>query len=102
MFNNKIFLKKDKPYIDELRIIQLIKVDFNAAMKIFLSRRLMRHADTLGTNSTQIYAGRQGRSTYVAMNITQLSTDITRLNLNSLLIMFNDADGCYNRMRPEL
>ena len=39
---------------------------------------------------------------YDAMVISQLSTDITRLNKSNLLVMFNDADGCYDRMRPEL
>ena len=74
-----MLLKKDKPYLTQLRIIQLIEADFNGALKILLSRRLMRHADTHGINSTQTHGGRQGRSTYDAMIISQLSTDITRL-----------------------
>ena len=97
-----MLLKKDKPYIDKLRIIQLIGADFNAALKILLSRRLMRHADGMGINSTQTHGGRQGRSTYDAMLISQLSNDITRLNHSTLITMFNDADGCYDQMRPEL
>ena len=97
-----MLLKKELPYIDKLRIIQLIEADFNAAMKILLSRRLMRHADHAGVNSNQTHGGRQGRSTYDAMIISQLSTDITRLNRSNLLVKFNDADGCYDRMRPEL
>ena len=97
-----MLLKKDRPYINKLRIIQQIEADFNASMKILLSRRLMRHADTAGANSTQTHGGRQGRSTYDAMIISQLTTDITRLNRSNLLLMFNDADGCYDRMRPEL
>ena len=97
-----MLLKKELPYIDKLRIIQLIEADFNAAMKILLSRRLMRHADHAGANSNQTHGGRQGRSTYDAMIISQLSTDITRLNRSNLLVKFNDADGCYDRMRPEL
>ena len=97
-----MFLKKDKPYIDKLRIIQLIEADFNAALKILLSRRLMRHADGMVINSTQTHGGRQGRSTYDAMLISQLSNDITRLNHSTLITMFNDADGYYDQMRPEL
>ena len=97
-----MLLKKDKPYLTQLRIIQLIEADFNGALKILLSRRLMRHADTNGINSRQTHGGHQGRSTYDAMVISQLSTDITRLNNSNLLVMFNDADGCYDRMRPEL
>ena len=97
-----MLLKKDRPYINKLRIIQLIEADFNASMKILLSRRLMRHADNAGVNSTQTHGGRQGRSTYDAMIISQLTTDIRRLNKSNLLVTFNDADGCYNRVRPEL
>ena len=96
-----MLLKKDKPYLTQLRIIQLIEADFNGALKILLSCRLMRHADTNGINSRQTHGGRQGHSTYDAMVISQLSTDITRLNKSNLLVMFNDADGCYDRIRPE-
>ena len=97
-----MLLKRDKPYLTQLRIIQLIEADFNGSLKILLSRRLMRHADSHGINSTQTHGGRQGRSTYDAMIIGQVSTDITRLNKSNLLVLFNDADGCYDRMRPEL
>ena len=54
-----MLLKKELPYIDKLRIIQLIEADFNAAMKILLSRRLMRHADHAGANSNHTYGGAQ-------------------------------------------
>ena len=65
-----MLLKKDLPYIDKLRIIQLIEADFNAAMKILLRKRLMRHADNAGANSNQTHGGRQGRSIYDAMIIS--------------------------------
>ena len=97
-----MLLKQDKPYLAKLRIIQLIEADFNGALKILLSRRLIRHDDTYGTNSHQTHGGRQCRSTYDVMIINQLSTDITRLNKSNILVMFNDTDGCYDRMRPEL
>ena len=97
-----MLLKKNRPYITHLRIIQLIEADFNGSLKILLSRRLMRHADKFGVNSDQTHGGRQGRSTYDAMIISQLTNDITRLNKSNLLALFNDADGCYDRMRPEL
>ena len=57
----------------------------------------MRHVDNAGVNSVQTHGGRQGRSTYDAMIISQLSTDVTRLNKSNLLVTFNDADGCYDR-----
>lgn len=96
-----MFLKKDKHYIDKLRIIQLIEADFNAILKILLIHRLMRYADTIWVNSTQIHGERQCRSTYDDMIISQPSNDITRLNHSNLLITSNDADGCYqDRRRP--
>ena len=53
-----MLLKKDRPYITKLRIIQLIEADVNASMKILLSRRLMRHAEHAGVNIAQTYGGR--------------------------------------------
>ena len=91
-----MLLKKDRPYITKMRIIELIEADFNASMKILLSRRLMRHADKSGVNNAQTHGGRQGRSTYDAMIISQLTTDITRLNKSNLLVIFNDAGDCYD------
>ena len=72
--------KKYLPYIDNFCIIQLIEADFNANMKILLSRQLMQHDDNTGADINQIHSGQQGRSTYDAMIISQLSTDITSLN----------------------
>lgn len=42
-----MFLKKDKPYIDKLRIIQMIEADSNAALKTLLSHRLTKHTDAM-------------------------------------------------------
>lgn len=91
-----------KPYIDKLRIIQLIEAAFNTALEILSSRRLMRYVGTMEVNSTQTYGRIQCCSTYDAMIISQISNDITRLNNINVLIPFNDDDGCYGRMRPEL
>ena len=52
-----MLLKKDKPYLDKLQIIKLIETYFNGALKILLSHRLMRHADTLDANITQTHGG---------------------------------------------
>ena len=40
-------IKKERPYIDKLRIIQFIEFDFNVTMKMILGRPLMRHAKKL-------------------------------------------------------
>ena len=73
-------IKKERYYIDKLRIMQLIEADFDTVMKIIFSRSLMQHADKSGVNNTQIHGGRQCRSIYDDVIISQLSTDITRLN----------------------
>jgi len=97
-----MLLKNNNPYLDKLRIIQLIETDFNGIIKILINRRLMRHTDSQRTNSNQTYGGRQGHITYDDMIISQLSTDITCLNRSNLLIIFNNADECYDRMCPQL
>ena len=53
-----MILQKERHYIDKLRIIQLIESDFNTAMKILLSRRIMQYAGKSGINSTQKHGGR--------------------------------------------
>lgn len=52
-----MLLKEDIPYINKLRIIQLIEADFNGATKTMLSRQLMQHADNAGINSTHTHSG---------------------------------------------
>ena len=94
--------KKNKPYIIKLRIIELFEADFNSGLKYILGRQLLYHSETHGINSNQTHGSRPGRSTHDALTITKLTYDIARLDKVNIVSIFNDAAGCYDRMRHNL
>ena len=90
--------KKRARYIDKLRIIQLFEADFNSALKYILGRKLLYHGEDQCINSNQTHGSRPGRSTHDALTITTLSADLARLERLTMIIIFNDTAGCYDRM----
>ena len=57
--------KEDRPYIHRLRIVQLFEADFNVALKIYYSRRMMQNSEKYGLNPDQVYASRKGNTVHV-------------------------------------
>ena len=94
--------KKKQPFINKLRIIQLFEADFNSALKYVLGRKLLYYSEEQSLNSTQTHGSRPGRSTHDALKINTLSYDIARLERIKMITLFNDATGCYDRMRHNL
>ena len=94
--------KKDKPFITKLRIIELFETDFNSGLKFILGRKLLYHGEDHGINSSQTHGSRPGRAAHDALNITKLTYDIARLDRITMVSIFNDAEGCYDRMRHNL
>ena len=94
--------KKKVAFIDKLRIIQLFEADFNSALKYVLGRRLLYYSEEQGLNSNQTHGSRPGRSTHDALKINTLTYDIARLDRTTMITLFNDAAGCYDRMRHNL
>ena len=94
--------KKQHPYINKLRIIQLFEADFNSALKYVLERRLLYHSEAQCINSTQTHGSRPGRSTHDALNINKLMYAIGHLDIVAMVTLFNDTAGCYTRMMHNL
>ena len=94
--------KKKIPYIDKLRIIQLFEADFNSCLKYILGRKLLYHGEDQCINSNQTHGSRPGRSTHDALTVTALSYDLARLERLTMVSIFNDAAGCYDRMLHNL
>ena len=46
--------KKPKPYLNKLRIIQLVESDFNSALTYILSHRLLHHSEYQAINTLNI------------------------------------------------
>jgi hypothetical protein len=94
--------KKDKPYIHRLRIIQLFEGDFNGALKYLLGRLLMYHVVETKECDRQAFGSIPGRTAHDALITLQLIYDNARVNKSVMASMFNDAAGCYDRIRPLL
>ena len=78
-FNLLHDLKKQKPYITKLRIVQLFEADFNSAPKYILGHRLLYHGEHQGINSKLTHWSRLGRSAHGELRITKLSHNIARM-----------------------
>jgi hypothetical protein len=94
--------KRNKPYIHRLRIIQLFEGDFNGGLKYLLGRKLMQHMVKHNLIPPETYGSIPGRNATEAMKLLQLFYENHRLLKRDMAIVFNDADGCYDRIRPNM
>ena len=94
--------KKKFPFTQKLRIIQLFEGDFNGGLKFLLGRRLMQHATKEGVLDEDTYGSRKGRNATEALVNLQMIFDDSRLWKKNFAMLFNDADGCYDRIAPVL
>ena len=94
--------KRNKPYIHRLRIIQLFEGDFNGGLKYLLGRKLMQHMVNHKLIPPETYGSIPGRNAIEAMKLLQLFYENHRLLKRDMAIVFNDADGCYDRIRPNM
>ena len=98
-----VVLKKKKfPFSQKLRIIQLFKADFNGGLKYLMGRKLMWHATTEGILDSDTYGSRIGKTAPEAVLNLQMIFDDSRLWKKTKAMLFNDADGCYDRIAPVL
>lgn len=94
--------KKKHPYSQKLRIIQLFEGDFNGALKYLLGRKLMRYITSLGIIDNGTYGSRLGKTANEAILTLQVVQDNHRIWKRNMALLFNDADGCYDRIPPNL
>ena len=94
--------KKDLPYVNKLRIIQLFEADFNVTLKLLFSRELMQHGDKLHLHSDESFGARKGRNTHGALMIYQSTFGLAHLNKRNIAILDSDATGCYDRIPHNL
>jgi hypothetical protein len=96
-------LKKDKkPYLHRLQIIQLFEGDFNGALKYILGRLLMYHVVKTDQCNKQAFGSIPGRTVHDALITLQLTYDYARVQKHTIASLFNDAAGCYDRIRSLL
>ncbi len=86
----------------KLRIIQLFEGDFNAALKYLLGRVLMKYMTEEGLHDKEVFGSRVGKTAPEAILNLQLAYDNHRIWNKIILTLFNDAEGCYDRIVPSL
>ena len=94
--------KKDEPYSQKLRIIQLFEGDFNGGLKYLLGRQLIKHATKTGIIDNEAYGSRTGKTANEAILNLQLLYDNHRIWKKNLGLLFNDADKCFDRITINL
>ena len=91
---------KGSPKNDKLRIIQLIEADFNAALKIKISKQLMALAEKHVLLGTQMHGGRRNKGTSDALLTQRLAYDISQQSHIPMVTLNLDATKCYDRIFP--
>ena len=94
--------KKDEPYTQKLRIIQLFEGDLNGGLKYLLGRQLMKHATKTGIIDNETYGSRTGKTANKAILNLQLLYDNHQIWKKNLGLLFNDADKCFDRITINL
>ena len=94
--------KKQHPYINKRRTIQLFGVDFNSALKYVFGRKLLYTSKDQDINSTQTHSSMSGLTTHDILNIGKLTYDLGHLERLTMITCFNDAAGFYDQMRYNL
>ena len=92
--------KKSQPFSQKLRIIQLFEGDLNGGLKYLLGKVLMWHIHQNGIIDDDIYGSRVGKTGAEALITLQLIADYARIWKVNMAILFNDADGCFDRIPP--
>ena len=94
--------KKAHPFAQKLRIIQLFEGDFNAGLKYLLGKQLSWHMHDQGIIDEEVFGSRKGRTGAEALITLQLLADHVRTWKINLALLFNDADGCFDRIPATL
>ena len=94
--------KTNKPIVTKLRIIQLFEGDFNAALKYLLGKKLMKYMHENDIHDSETFGSRIGKTAPEAVQNIRLLCDHSRIWKKTTAIFFNDAEGCYDRIPPNL
>ena len=92
--------KLSKPYVHKLRIIQIFEGDMNGGFKYLFGKLLMKQLVENGTLNDHAYGSIPGRDTLEALKALQYLYENHRLLKKDMIVIFNDAAGCYDRIRP--
>ena len=81
-----------------MRIIGLVEADFNCALKILYSGRLMANAETAGISPDQ-WGGRKNRDAITCVTCGLLVFESARIMKQTIAACSADAASCFGRVR---
>jgi len=92
------FKKPDSIQIGTLRSIIISEADWNAAGRIFITRKMMQQAERKNLLPEEHLGGRKGKKSIDGAITKQLYMDNTRMMKIPTVILSTDAANCYDRM----
>jgi hypothetical protein len=91
-----------KPLLHKLRVIHILKADYNLALKEIFGRRLMQNCELYGTLGDRQDGFRKGWSTMRMLLQNKLINDYNKcLRLNNF-VGLTDISGCFDRILPSI
>lgn len=95
-----VLLEKDpgEPKINRLRIIHLFEADFNFLLKILWGSRLVQQAVDFDLLHDGQFGSVPRKTTMDLIMLTQLTTDLSRIQKLNMARFENDASACYDRI----
>ena len=87
-------------HIHLMRIIGLVEADFNCALKIVYSERLIKNAEDAGISADQ-WGGRKNRDAIACATCRRLTWDYINIRKVTAFVGAADAASCFDRVdRP--
>jgi len=92
------FKKQNSIHVNSLRTIIISEADWNAAGKVFITRRMMRNAEKMKLLPEEHLGGRKGKKSTDGGLTKRMIMDNARLLEKPMAIVSTDAANCYDRM----
>ena len=99
MVDAMIEKKKGNRKIHMLRLIGLLEADFNTALKIIFSRKLMSNAEKIGLHDEQ-WGCRRNRTCHDPALRKMMTFEYGRYLNATIALFINDQTACFDRMYP--
>jgi len=92
------FKKQNSIRVDTLRTIVISEADWNASGRIFITRKMMKQAESHFLLPSEHMGGRKNRKSITGALTKRLLIDNSRLLRKPMAIISTDAANCYDRM----
>ena len=93
--------KKDLPYLNKLRIIELFELDLNAFLKLIMGRTYPKFEKAHDLQHPESYGAVKGNSAPEALMSVQLTMEQSRLSNSPMIIALKDATGRFDLIRQK-